>query len=153
MGFLNNSQLVKNIAIFKGGWAVLDILCRLINSFIHSLINWLKKNQSVSGVPYYISSSCYVLNNLKIKVMYWHFKLRRFWLIVHFLHRINAGQLVVFESYSGKSYRGDCGCSAGYNQNYWPEDGKCYEWYSQVQWYKNLCRGHFKNSHYLLFTN
>ena len=103
------------------------------------MINWLKKNQSVSGVSYYISSSCYVLNNLKIKVMYWHFKLRRFWLIVHFLHRINAGQLVVFESYSGKSYRGDCGCSAGYNQNYWPKDGKCYEWYSQVQWYKNLC--------------
>ena len=41
------------------------------------------------------------------------------------------GQLVVFESYSGKSYRGDCGCSPGYNQNYWPEDKQCYEWYSQ----------------------
>ena len=41
------------------------------------------------------------------------------------------GDLVVFESYSGKSYRGDCRCSPGYNQNYWPEDGRCYEWYSQ----------------------
>ena len=41
------------------------------------------------------------------------------------------GELVVFETYSGKSYRGDCGCSPGYNQNYWPEDNKCYEWYSQ----------------------
>ena len=41
------------------------------------------------------------------------------------------GELVVFESYSGKSYRGDCGCSPGYNQNYWPEDGACYEWYSR----------------------
>ena len=42
-----------------------------------------------------------------------------------------AGQLVVFEAYSGKSYRGACGCSPGYNQNYWPEDGACYEWYQQ----------------------
>jgi len=41
------------------------------------------------------------------------------------------GELVVFESYSGKSYRGNCGCSPGYNQNYWVADGKCYEWYSQ----------------------
>lgn len=41
------------------------------------------------------------------------------------------GELVIFETYSGKSYRGNCGCSSGYNQNYWPEDGKCYEWYSQ----------------------
>ena len=41
------------------------------------------------------------------------------------------GELVVFESYSGKSYRGDCGCSPGYNQNYWPPDNKCYEWFSQ----------------------
>ena len=41
------------------------------------------------------------------------------------------GELVVFESYSGKSYRGDCGCSPGYNQNYWAEDGRCYEWYSR----------------------
>lgn len=41
------------------------------------------------------------------------------------------GQLVVFEKYSGKSYRGECGCAPGYNQNYWPETGLCYEWYSQ----------------------
>jgi len=41
------------------------------------------------------------------------------------------GELVVFEAYSGKSYRGDCGCSRGYNQNYWPQDSKCYEWYSR----------------------
>ncbi len=41
------------------------------------------------------------------------------------------GQLVVFEKYSGKSYRGECGCSPGYNQNYWPEDGMCYEWYTR----------------------
>ncbi len=26
------------------------------------------------------------------------------------------GELVVFEKYSGKSYRGECGCSPGYNQ-------------------------------------
>ena len=26
------------------------------------------------------------------------------------------GDLVVFEKYSGKSYRGECGCSPGYNQ-------------------------------------
>lgn len=43
------------------------------------------------------------------------------------------GQLVVFEKYSGKSYRGECGCSPGYNQNYWPETEKCYEWYTQVR--------------------
>jgi hypothetical protein len=42
-----------------------------------------------------------------------------------------AGQLVIFEAFSGKSFRGDCGCNAGYNQNYWPEDGRCYEWGSQ----------------------
>lgn len=42
-----------------------------------------------------------------------------------------SGELVVFEDYSGKSYRGSCGCSSGYNQNYWNQDGKCYEWYSQ----------------------
>jgi len=41
------------------------------------------------------------------------------------------GQLVVFEKYSGKSYRGECGCSPGYNQNFWPETGQCYEWYTQ----------------------
>ena len=41
------------------------------------------------------------------------------------------GKLVVFERYSGKSFRGECGCSAGYNQNYWPETDQCYEWYSQ----------------------
>ena len=41
------------------------------------------------------------------------------------------GQLVVFEKYSGKSYRGECGCSPGYNQNYWPETGQCFEWYTQ----------------------
>ena len=41
------------------------------------------------------------------------------------------GELVVFEKYSGKSYRGECGCSPGYNQNYWPETDACYEWYSQ----------------------
>ena len=41
------------------------------------------------------------------------------------------GELVVFEKYSGKSYRGECGCSPGYNQNYWPETGQCYEWYTQ----------------------
>ena len=41
------------------------------------------------------------------------------------------GELVVFETYSGKSYRGSCGCSVGYNQNYWPGDQRCYEWYSQ----------------------
>ena len=41
------------------------------------------------------------------------------------------GQLVVFEKYSGKSYRGECGCSPGYNQNYWPEDERCYEWYTR----------------------
>lgn len=41
------------------------------------------------------------------------------------------GELVVFEKYSGKSYRGECGCSPGYNQNYWPDTGMCYEWYSQ----------------------
>lgn len=41
------------------------------------------------------------------------------------------GQLVVFEKYSGKSFRGDCGCSSGYNQNYWPPTGECFEWYSQ----------------------
>ena len=42
------------------------------------------------------------------------------------------GQLVVFERYSGKSFRGECGCSEGYNQNYWPQTDQCYEWYSQV---------------------
>ena len=26
------------------------------------------------------------------------------------------GELVVFEKYSGKSFRGECGCSPGYNQ-------------------------------------
>jgi len=41
------------------------------------------------------------------------------------------GELVIFEAYSGKSYRGSCGCSPGYNQNYWSADGRCYEWYSQ----------------------
>ena len=41
------------------------------------------------------------------------------------------GQLVVFEKYSGKSYRGECGCSPGYNQNYWPDTGMCYEWYTR----------------------
>ena len=41
------------------------------------------------------------------------------------------GELVIFETYSGKSFRGNCGCSVGYNQNYWPEDQLCYEWYSQ----------------------
>merc|ERR1719225_995235 len=41
------------------------------------------------------------------------------------------GQLVVFEKYSGKSYRGECGCSPGYNQNYWPQTGQCFEWYTQ----------------------
>jgi hypothetical protein len=41
------------------------------------------------------------------------------------------GELVVFEKYSGKSYRGECGCSPGYNQNYWPPTHMCYEWYSQ----------------------
>ena len=38
---------------------------------------------------------------------------------------------MIFESYSGKSYHGNCGCSPGYNQNYWVADSKCYEWYSQ----------------------
>lgn len=41
------------------------------------------------------------------------------------------GELVVFEKYSGKSYRGECGCSPGYNQNFWSEDGSCYEWYTR----------------------
>ena len=41
------------------------------------------------------------------------------------------GELVVFERYSGKSFKGECGCSAGYNQNYWPETGQCFEWYTQ----------------------
>jgi hypothetical protein len=41
------------------------------------------------------------------------------------------GELVVFEKYSGKSFRGECGCSPGYNQNYWADTGKCYEWYTR----------------------
>ena len=32
------------------------------------------------------------------------------------------GELVIFEAYSGKSYKGSCGCSPGYNQNYWPKE-------------------------------
>ena len=30
-----------------------------------------------------------------------------------------------------QSFKGECGCSEGYNQNYWPETGECFEWYSQ----------------------
>ena len=33
-----------------------------------------------------------------------------------------SGQLVIFEAYSGKSFKGNCGCSPGYNQNYWPKE-------------------------------
>jgi len=49
-----------------------------------------------------------------------------------------SGELVIFEAYSGKSFRGNCGCSPGYNQNYWPKDGKCYEWYN-----KGPCQDNF----------
>ena len=37
--FLLSVTSWKNVSIFNGGWAVLDVLCWLI----HSLIDWLKK--------------------------------------------------------------------------------------------------------------
>ena len=68
------------------------------------------------------------------------------------------GQLVVFERYSGKSFRGECGCSEGYNQNYWQETGQCYEWYSQVSaatkhsTYSGLHRQHLLKLKQLIMT-
>ena len=67
----------EGFSFFNGRWAVLDILCWLIDS----LIDWLK-NQSVSrtcasGVSYYFSSSCFVCkisqsNFQSCNTMLWH---------------------------------------------------------------------------------
>ncbi|XP_037086784.1 uncharacterized protein LOC119107445 [Pollicipes pollicipes] len=50
-----------------------------------------------------------------------------------YCHRIGrrgpcpAGQLVQYEEFRGISYRGACGCTKHFTQNFWPADGRCYE--------------------------
>lgn len=54
-----------------------------------------------------------------------------------FCHRIGrrgpcaAGELVQYEQYRGVSYRGTCGCTPHFTQNFWPPDGRCYQLHSR----------------------